>query len=81
MKINKEESLRNFEFWSGAADTVKELTPNQMDEIEIILAEQYPEGMDETELNDFFWFDRDTIADWLGYDDFDKLMRDEFRED
>ena len=30
--------------------------------------------MTETELNDFFWFKRDTIAEWLGYENFDEIM-------
>jgi hypothetical protein len=30
----------------------------------------------DTELNDFFWFERDTIAEWLGYEDYDELIRD-----
>ena len=34
----------------------------------------YPEGMDETAVNDLFWFEEDTIAEG-GYDDFDALMK------
>lgn len=78
MKIYKEDSLRNFDFWSGAVDTVKYLTEEELDRIETILEDAYPDGMDETEINDFFWFEDDTIAEWLGYDDFEELMnRDE----
>ena len=74
MKLYKEESIRNFDFWSGAKDTVKYLTEDELDTIEKMLEELYPEGMDETELNDFFWFEDDTIAEWLGYEDFEALM-------
>ena len=74
MKIYKEESLSNFEFWSGAVDTVKYLTDEELDTIEVMLENLNPEGMDETEINDFFWFEDDTIADWLGYEDFEALM-------
>ena len=74
MKITTEKSLRNFDFWSGAAETVKYLTDEELDQIESILEAEYPDGMDETELNDFFWFDDDTIAEWLGYSDFEELM-------
>ena len=62
MKIYTEKSLREFDFWSGARDTVKYLTPGELDQIESILKECYPEGMDETAINDFFWFEDDTIA-------------------
>lgn len=74
MKITTEKSLRNFDFWSGAKDTVKYLTDEELDRIESILEEEYPDGMDVTELNDFFWFDDDTIAEWLGYTDFEEIM-------
>ena len=34
----------------------------------------YDELPTDTEINDFVWFERDTIAQHLGYDDFDELM-------
>lgn len=76
MKIYTEQSLSNFEFWSGAKDTVKYLNDDDFDTIEAMLDEVYPEGMDETTINDFFWFDEDTIAEWLGYSDFEELVED-----
>ena len=69
MKIYIEKSLRNFEFWSGAKENAKEFTPEQLDEIESILNDLRPDGMDETEINDLFWFDFDTIKEWLGITD------------
>ena len=74
MRIIKEESLTNFEFWSGAKDTVKYLTNSEIDTIENMLEELNPEGMTETEINDFFWFEEDTIAEWLGYSSFEEIM-------
>lgn len=74
MKVYKEITISEFEFWSGAKDTAKYLTEEQMDSIESQLEEIYPEGIGETELNDFFWFEEDTIAEWLGYDDFEDLI-------
>ena len=60
--------------WSGARDTLDELT---MDETETLMhiLEQDPYTWDLTELNDFVWFERDTIAKWLGYEDFEAIMR------
>jgi hypothetical protein len=81
MKIYTEESLRNFEFWSGAKDTVKYLTDDELDTIEEILEELNPEGMSETDINDLFWHDDDTIAEWLGYEDFEELMHREEEEE
>ena len=43
-----------------------------------MLEEINPSGMSETEVNDFFWFEEDTIANWLGYDSFEEI---ENRED
>ncbi len=77
MKVYKEQSLSGFEFWSGARDTVKYLTEDELDAIEEMLEELYPDGMDETELNDLFWFEDDLIAEWLGYEDFEAIMERE----
>lgn len=85
MKIYTENSLRNFEFWSGAIDTVNHLTLEELDTIETILEDACPDGMTEMEINDLFWFEPDTIADWLGYNSFEELMHrdddDEEEED
>lgn len=81
MKIYTEENLRNFDFWSGAKDTVKYLTDDELDTIEEILEELNPEGMSDTEVNDFFWFEDDTIAEWLGYSDFEELMHRDYEEE
>ncbi len=69
MKITSETSLRNFEFWSGAKDNASELSADQLDQVEAILEDVYPDGISETELNDFFWFDFDQVKRWLGIDD------------
>lgn len=69
MKIYKEESLINFEFWGGAKENAKEFTDAQLDQIEAILEDMYPEGMDETEINDLFWFESETLRQWLGIEE------------
>lgn len=65
MKIYTEKNLRNFEFLGGAIDFVTKLTFEQLDQVEAILEEEYPDGMDETTVNDIFWFEQDTIREWL----------------
>ena len=75
MIIKKEigvDELRDM-VWSGAADRVADLTDDQIATILNLLEEVNPDGMDETELNDFFWFDDDTYAEWLGYRDAEQL--------
>ena len=74
MKVYKEYSGVDFDFWSGARDTVKYLTTEEIEEVFAMLEEIYPEGMEETEVNDFFWFEDETIAEWLGYSSFDEIM-------
>ncbi len=75
MKYYKEESLTNFDFWSGAKDTAKYLTDDELEQIEGMLQECYSDSeISETAINDFFWFEEDTIAQWLGYNTFDEIM-------
>lgn len=61
--------------WSGAEDTLEDLTDEQVEQIFDML-EESGEGddMSLTNLNDFFWFERDTIAEWLGYSDWEQLV-------
>ena len=66
MKVTTEQSLSNFNFWSGAKDNASELTDAQLDTIESILEDIYPDGMDETSVNELFWFDFETVKEWLG---------------
>lgn len=75
MKYYVEKSLRDFEFWSGAKDTVKYLTSEELDHFECMLEDDY-ETMTETEINDFFWFEDNFIAKMLGYEDFEQLMEE-----
>lgn len=75
MLLTREESLSNFDFWGSAADNAAVLTMEQMDELEDILTNEHPNGMDETELNDLFRYDEDYLAQLLDFDDFDALKR------
>lgn len=72
MKIYTENSLRQFEFWSSAADNANSLTCEQLDTVEAILEDCYPDGIDATTLNDIFRFDFDTVREWLGIEDEDE---------
>jgi hypothetical protein len=68
MKITTETTLNNFEFWASASHNASLLTHGQLDTIESILDELYPNGIDETQLNDLFWHEFDTVLDWIGTD-------------
>ena len=81
MKIYKEISLADFEAWSGAVDTMDTLRKledetgaNVFDILEACI-DDMGEGVDETTVNDILWFETDTIAEWLGYEDWEALER------
>jgi hypothetical protein len=68
MKITTETNLNNFEFWASAEHNASLLTSDQLDTIESTLDELYPEGISDTDLNDLFWHEFDTVLDWIGTD-------------
>lgn len=69
MKLSRDIEPRNFDFWSGAEERANKLTDEDWDIIEPILDDLYPDGTEDSTLNDLFWFDFDSIAEWLGYKD------------
>lgn len=71
IEVNAEYVIRNA--WSGAKDRIESLSYSEIETILSILEDCCPDGMTETELNDFFWFDDDTYAEWLGYEDAEAL--------
>ena len=81
MKIYTETPLSQFEFWSGAKDTAEriweEMGESGFNTVEAILEDTYPEGIDETTLNDIFWFEPETIFEWLGMSDDDEEEEDD----
>ena len=66
MKVYSEINLRNFKIWCGAKENAETLTSEQLDMVESILEDAYPDGMRKTQINDLFWFEFDTIREWLG---------------
>ena len=76
MKIISETSLAYFEYWSGAKDTANRIWEEKgkegFDQLEAILEDIYPDGIDETQLNDLLWFDAETVYEWLGISDEDE---------
>lgn len=76
MKIYSKKSLMDFDFWSGAIDTVNELSAKELETIEAEFEQLYPDGMTDTEINDIFWFEQDWIAKLLGYECWEHLEAD-----
>lgn len=75
MEYKVEKSLREFEFWSGAKSNAQLLTGAELDTIEEGIIEcSFDTMWSETDINDFMWFDTETIAEWLGYNSWQELF-------
>lgn len=65
--INENQTLRNFDAWSGAKDTKQTIIDNGMEkDFENLIEELYPDGLTDTQLNDLLWFDSEWIFESLG---------------
>ena len=67
------------ELWAEGRNTLDYLTVNEAQTILDILEDTLcsDEHYTLTEVNDFFAYETDTIAEWLGYENFDELMNTE----
>ena len=74
MLVKKEMNAYDFEFWSGGEDTVEELTLGELERVWNYLEEVYDGEMEKTQINDFFWFEREFIAELLGFNSFDEIL-------
>ena len=71
MRITKELNLTNFEFWSGAEN--HKFSYNELKDLEFHFDELYSDGMEETQINDIFWFEEEFLCGLLGID-FDEYL-------
>lgn len=79
MRIINETSLTDFRWWGGAELNACMLTESELNMLDDMLIELYPNGMNETLLNDVMWFEFDFVCDLLGlvYDcDNDEIIRE-----
>lgn len=81
MKVYSEISISNFDAWQGAIAT-KELIikHNKEDEFDTLIEELYPDGIDETKLNDILWFDDEWVLESLGITEEEEENEEEFDE-
>ena len=66
MRYICDESLTNFEFWSGAKDRANLLTFSELEELDNQLEDFFCEIPTQTQINDLFWFDFDSVCRMLG---------------
>lgn len=71
--VYKEYDLKDFPFTGEAANTVKWLTDEDFEELELGLMD-CGEMWSVDALNDLFGYDKDSIAMWLDYNNWADLM-------
>lgn len=72
MEYKVESSLWEFPAWSGGKDTLDTVKEKgDCKAVEEFLEECCPEGLTDTQINDILWFERDLIAEHLGYRDWE----------
>ena len=82
MKYYVETSLENFEAWSGGRDTLDVLIEKGLcDTVEACLEEALGEDVSDTAINDTLWFERDMIAEWCGFSNWEALENGEEEEE
>ena len=79
LKVIKEFS--DYAPWSGATSNYERLVEeNKLDAFESLLEEFYPNGIEETLINDILWFEFDWVCDCIGMEKFDE-EEDDIRTD
>ena len=69
MKVTTDLDLRSFKAWSGAIETQERIVnEGKEDDFDSLIEELYPDGIDETQLNDILWFEEDWLFEQLGID-------------
>lgn len=84
MRVYSEISLRNFQFWGGAKLNADMLTIEELDSVEDVLTDICGDEIGETMINDIFWFEFDSVCEWIGirYDEEkDEVIREEEDEE
>lgn len=74
--------LEDFDAWSGGRSTLDTLIEKGVcEKVEDFIEQCFTDPTD-TDINDFLWFERDQIAEYLGYKDWDAFENgDETYED
>jgi len=67
MGINRSYAFEAFKPWSGAIDTWNTLEEyDKVSTLECVLEDLYPDGIEETTLNDLLWFEEESLYEWVG---------------
>ena len=76
VKIEMDYRTLKYNSWSGALDTLKDIEEaDKEDELMYLLEDVFADTIPtETEVNDFLWFERDSIYESLGLDENGRLI-------
>ena len=74
MTVRYNVSVRSFPFWGGAFNTRCVLSDEQCDMVEMVLRNEYGDAISACTLNDIFEYDRDYIANIVGFASFRDLL-------
>lgn len=82
--IEKHADLKDFGAWAGGRDTLNDLikycNPSELALIEnalvSYLGEDEEEVLTDTQINDFLWFERDAIAEIIGFKSYDEFIKE-----
>ena len=83
MRVISEMSLTSFKFWAGAESNAARLTYDEIEQVGYMLEDIYSDGIEDTQINDLFWFDFEIVCEWLGYTydvDNDEIIREMVEE-
>lgn len=83
MEYKVETSLYNFPAWQPGEDTLNVLKErNDWEAVEELIETTFLEtDVTDEDINDFLWFERDQIAQYLGYSDWDEYEEGEDEEE
>ena len=84
MEYKADFDAETFGWWSGARDTIKDIkNAGKMEELKSHIEDVfYGDTPTETQINDYVWYERDTIFNALGLDeDGNPIDEDEDEED
>ena len=81
MEYTIERNLEDFGAWAGGKATLDTLIEKgDCEQVEDFINECFSHPTD-TDINDFLWFERDQIAEYLGYEDWDDYENNEVYKD
>lgn len=67
---NENMRLVDFDAWSGAIETKKQIIEaGKAEDFDNLIEELYPDGLSETALNDLLWFEEEWIFESLGMEE------------